>query len=186
MNNQTKQEDFDLEALGSGDRTEFARLVEAYSGVIYRLAIKMLENTQDAEDVLQETSMILWKKFDDFELGTNFAAWAIKVARYEAMKARRRKCREANLFSETFLEGLSREVERSMNLLESRREALAQCLDKLPEGDRQLLKERYERNMSARELASQNGRSERGIRNSLLRIRTRLLKDIERTLHAER
>ena len=50
-------EDFSLEALRAGDKTEFARLVEEYSGVIYRLAIKMLEDPQDAEDVLKDPQL---------------------------------------------------------------------------------------------------------------------------------
>ena len=56
MNNQVRiQEDISLQALQNGDPAEFARVVEANSGYIYRLAMKMLQNPQDAEDILQET-----------------------------------------------------------------------------------------------------------------------------------
>ena len=51
MNKSRSNEDFSLEALRAGDRAEFARLVEAYYEMIYRLAIKMLNNPQDAEDI---------------------------------------------------------------------------------------------------------------------------------------
>ena len=44
-----------IEALRGGDRGEFARLVDAYSGPLYRLALKMLGNASDAEDALQNT-----------------------------------------------------------------------------------------------------------------------------------
>ena len=49
-------EDFSLEALRSGDKDEFARVVDAYSGVIYRLASKIVENPQDAEDLLSNAN----------------------------------------------------------------------------------------------------------------------------------
>ena len=48
-------EQYSLEALRTGDKAEFARLVEAYSAPIYRLALKMLSDPQEAEDVLQIT-----------------------------------------------------------------------------------------------------------------------------------
>ena len=44
-----------LQSLQTGDKAEFAQLVDAYSAQIYRLALKMLGNQQDAEDVLQNT-----------------------------------------------------------------------------------------------------------------------------------
>ena len=49
------QQTFSIEALRSGDRDEFARLVDAYSGPVYRLGLRMLGREQDAEDVLQNT-----------------------------------------------------------------------------------------------------------------------------------
>jgi RNA polymerase sigma-70 factor (ECF subfamily) len=47
--------EFSLEALRSGDQAEFARLVDTYSGPIYRLGLRILGSSQDAEDVLQNT-----------------------------------------------------------------------------------------------------------------------------------
>ena len=65
-NAQTTTQPFSLEALRAGDRNEFTRLVDAYSGVIYRLALKMLNNTQDAEDVLQETFLKAYRGLGKF------------------------------------------------------------------------------------------------------------------------
>jgi RNA polymerase sigma-70 factor (ECF subfamily) len=144
-----------------------------------------MHDPTEAEDVVQETKVVLWEKFDEFEPGTNFPAWAAQVARYEALKARQKRSRDAKLFSDTFLEGLSREMERASDLLERRREALKQCLDKLPEPDRDLVRLRYEQEMSSRELAERNGRSERGTRKALHRVRTALMMCVERTLLAE-
>ncbi len=53
--NKTMTAEISLEALVAGDRAEFARLVDVYSSPIYRLGLRMLGNSQDAEDILQNT-----------------------------------------------------------------------------------------------------------------------------------
>lgn len=92
--NRDKQssEDFSLDALRAGDKAEFARLVETYSGVIYRLAIKMLENAQDAEDVLQETFIKAYRHLSNFDGRSSLSTWLYRIATNEAlMLIRRRK-----------------------------------------------------------------------------------------------
>ena len=92
MSNREKKEDFSLEALRAGDRAEFARLVEAYSGVIYRLAIKMLDNPQDAEDALQETFIKAYRNLPKFDGRSSVSTWLYRIATNEAlMMLRRRK-----------------------------------------------------------------------------------------------
>jgi RNA polymerase sigma-70 factor (ECF subfamily) len=92
MNNGRKpSEDFSLQALRNGDRTEFARLVEAYSGVIYRLAIKMLGNPQDAEDVLQETFIKAYRNLDGFDGRSKLSTWLYRIATNEALMMLRKE-----------------------------------------------------------------------------------------------
>jgi RNA polymerase sigma-70 factor (ECF subfamily) len=87
-----KQEDFSLEALRNGDRTEFSRLVETYSGAIYRLGIKMLEDPQDAEDILQETFIKAFRHLKDFDGRSSVSTWLYRIATNEAlMLIRKRK-----------------------------------------------------------------------------------------------
>jgi RNA polymerase sigma-70 factor (ECF subfamily) len=87
-----KVEDFSLEALQTGDRAEFARVVEAYSGVIYRLGIKMLNDPQDAEDILQETFIKAYRHLKDFDGRSSLSTWLYRIATNEAlMLIRKRK-----------------------------------------------------------------------------------------------
>lgn len=89
---QSKLEDFSLEALRAGDRLEFARLVEAYSGVIYRLGLKMLDDPQDAEDVLQETFIKAFRHLKNFDGRSSLSTWLYRIATNEAlMMLRKRK-----------------------------------------------------------------------------------------------
>jgi RNA polymerase sigma-70 factor, ECF subfamily len=85
-------ETFDLDLLRQGDRQEFARLVEEYSGPIYRLGLKMLQESQDAEDILQETFIKAYKHLPDFDGRSSVSTWLYRIATNEAlMMLRRRK-----------------------------------------------------------------------------------------------
>ncbi len=80
-----------LEALRARDRAEFARLVDAYSGVIYRLAVKMLDNPQDAEDVLQETFLKAFKALPKFDGRSSLSTWLYRIAANEALMLLRKR-----------------------------------------------------------------------------------------------
>lgn len=85
------KEDFSLEALRAGDRAEFARMMDAYSGLIYRLAIKMLDNPQDAEDVLQETFIKAYRNISKFAGRSSLSTWLYRIATNEALMLLRRR-----------------------------------------------------------------------------------------------
>jgi RNA polymerase sigma-70 factor (ECF subfamily) len=85
------QEDFSLQALRAGDKTEFARLVETYSGVIYRLALKMLGDPQDAEDILQETFIKAYRHLPGFDGRSSLSTWLYRIATNEALMHLRRR-----------------------------------------------------------------------------------------------
>jgi len=93
----SKDEAFSLEALKAGDRAEFARLVEAYSELIYRLAIKMMNDPQDAEDVLQETFVKALRGIQKFDGRSSLSTWLYRIATNEALMALRRQ--KPNLIS---------------------------------------------------------------------------------------
>jgi RNA polymerase sigma-70 factor (ECF subfamily) len=84
-------ETFSLEALRAGDRAEFSRLVEAYSGKLYRLALKMLGNQQDAEDILQETFLKAYRHLNGFDGRSSLSTWLYRIATNEALMKLRRK-----------------------------------------------------------------------------------------------
>ena len=86
-----QSEDFSLDALRAGDRAEFARLVETYSGAIYRLAVKMLGNPQDAEDILQETFIKAFRHLADFDGRSKVSTWLYRIATTEALMFLRRQ-----------------------------------------------------------------------------------------------
>jgi RNA polymerase sigma-70 factor (ECF subfamily) len=163
----------------------FAQLLATCQRRVFVYLLSVLHNAADAEEVLQETNVVLWRKFDQYEPGTSFDRWACRIAYYEAMKLREKGLRRERLFSNQFVEMLAREAEDSLDLLESRRRALEDCLGKLSEKDRQLVLRRYQDQGTTRGVAEAFGRSVQGTRRALHRIRMALLACIERTLAAE-
>lgn len=89
--NKVEAEGFSLKALQAGDQEEFAHLVETYSSKIYRLAIKMLNQQQDAEDVLQETFLKAYRGLKSFNGRSKISTWLFRIATNEALMVIRRK-----------------------------------------------------------------------------------------------
>jgi RNA polymerase sigma-70 factor (ECF subfamily) len=164
---------------------DFAALLPTCRKPVFLYAMSLLHNVADAEEALQETEVVLWRKFEQYQPGTDFVRWACGVAHFEAMKIRTSRAREARIFSDGFLEMLAAESQASSDFLEARREALARCLTKLSEGDRQLVLSRYESGATTRTVAAALGRSVQGTRKALHRIRKALLACVRRTLAKE-
>lgn len=97
MSNGKVNEDLSLEALRNGDRNEFARLVQRYDAYIYRLALRILGNQQDAEDVLQETFIKALKHIHEFDGRSSLSTWLYRIATNEALMILRKE--KGNTFS---------------------------------------------------------------------------------------
>jgi RNA polymerase sigma-70 factor (ECF subfamily) len=176
----------ELEDRSVGPRAErFVRLLATCQRRVFLYALGLVHNAADAEEILQETNLVLWRKFDQYEPGTDFARWACRIAHFEVLKFRERRARDQRLFTSEFIEALAVESEQSFDEFDARREALAHCLGELREPDRQLVLRRYQEHATTRSVAEALGRSVQGTRRSLHRIRLALLACIERTLAAK-
>jgi RNA polymerase sigma-70 factor (ECF subfamily) len=160
----------------------FAGLLARCQRRIFVYAMSLLHDSHEAEDVLQETNLVLWRKFNQYQPGTDFASWACRVAYFEVLKARKKKGRSERLLSDQFIETLAAGCERTMCDWDDRQEALKQCMRKLNDRDRELVRSRYQPGATTRGIAEASGRSVQGTRKSLLRIRNALLDCVKRVL----
>lgn len=163
----------------------FAQLLATCQRPVFLYALSLVHQAADAEEILQETNLVLWRKFDEFQPGTNFVRWACRVAYFEVLKFRQKKAGPERLFSNDFIEAVAAETEGLLEESDTRRRALAVCLNKLNEQDRRLVTERYRPGATTRTVAEAFGRSVQGTRKALHRIRMALLACIERTLAVE-
>jgi RNA polymerase sigma-70 factor, ECF subfamily len=89
--NETNTTEFSLALLKAGDRAEFARLVDAYTTPIYRLGLKMLGDSADAEDVLQNTFLKALQHLPNFEGRSSLSTWLYRIAANEALMMLRKR-----------------------------------------------------------------------------------------------
>ena len=136
----------------------------------------LVPNWQDAEELLQESLLILWRKFDEFDVASEFFSWAARVIQYEVLNYRRRRKRLGPQLSETAIEGIAAAAVAVSTDLELQREALASCVEQLPERDRCIVALRYREGGSVSAVAQAIDRSTSMVNKSLQRIRLRLLK----------
>lgn len=80
-----------VERLKAGDQVAYAELVEQHAGQVYRLALRMMGNEADAEDVLQETFLSAFKAIDRFEERSSLSTWLYRIANNAALMRLRRK-----------------------------------------------------------------------------------------------
>ena len=184
MNDSNTQEEFSLDALRAGDRAEFARLVDAYSGFVYRLAIKMLENPQDAEDVLQETFIKAFRHLGNFDGRSRLSTWLYRIATNEALMMLRRRKHVSISFDEPY-KGEEEDAEPLQvvdwcclpedELLSSEARAyLDQAVEALPHSLRVVFLLRDIEGLSTRETGEVLELSETAVKTRLSRARLRL------------
>lgn len=136
----------------------------------------LLPGDSTAADVAQHANALIWKKREDFEIGTNFKAWAFSIARYEVLNYRKRQARDSMLvFSDELEETFAEEISERTDTIEHQHELLQNCLGKLKPKDRELLLHRYAKSGTLRDYAEQSGRSVGGLKVTLFRLRSALL-----------
>lgn len=161
---------------------QFVRDIAANQRRLYAFILRLVPKTADALDLLQETNMVLWKKKQDFRPGTDFGAWACRVAHYTVLTYRKKISREHLLFDDELLGLIAAEAHVETGNFDEHLVALAECLQKLPPKDRDLLERRYADNLSPRHIAQAIDRTARAVAQALYRIRGTLLDCIDRTL----
>lgn len=138
------------------------------------------------DDVLQETNVVLWEKADAFERGTNFKAFALRIAHFKTLEALRRQKRDQWLrFDSELMERIGEQAMEEETEGGGRQHALRECLNDLKEADRQSIHERYTERRTVRAMAAQKECSEGSMQQYFFRIRNLLRTCIERKLSAE-
>ena len=163
----------------------FLRRFTAHEPAIRAHVRRLVPSRADADDVMQEVSVVLWDKFDAFEEGGDFRAWAFGVARFEVLAWLRDRGRDRLVLDEEAVTRIAEEASADEPRLERQREALEQCMQKVPAAQRGLLMQAYQEGASIQEVAQDSGRSVAGFYQWLHRMRRLLLDCIRRSLFNE-
>jgi RNA polymerase sigma-70 factor, ECF subfamily len=176
MNNEASQ----------GERSEkFTQQVIACQRMLYSYILTLVPNFNEANDILQQTNIALWRNAQRFEQGTDFNAWACRVAYFAVLEHREKTQRTNARFSDVLLDCLSREAEADIDNEDMRLKALSQCLHELPNRWRDLIDRKYVKEEVTKAIAASMGQTANAVTNTLFRIRQALWKCIRRRMVLE-
>lgn len=131
----------------------------------------LVPNRHDAEDILQETSLTIYDKFHEFQQGTDFLSWAMRIAWWKVRAARQKYARSKVLFNDEVLQLISETSIQMSQEISPMQHALTHCLGKLNERDRQFILTRYERDSGVERAAKSSGRSMQAAYKALMRLK---------------
>lgn len=163
----------------------FLRLFAEHEAALHALLRAMLPCREDASEAMQETIIVLWQKFEEFDPTRDFRAWASGIARNKALAVLRDWKRDRHVFDEDLANRLAdRAALHDLNSM-ARSEALEGCLHKLPQAQRELVLSAYTKGTRIDDLAARRGQTPMSLYKMLHRIRLALMACVERTLAEE-
>ncbi len=164
----------------------FVQLLTQNYKRIYGYILSMVVNSNDAEDIMQETSSTMWDKFGEFTPGTDFVAWGRAIARYRVLEYRK-KCKRNSVihYSDSTLEILEKDATRKLDNLDDYMKALRSCVGRLGAQDKSLVLMRYEQGEPVKMIAQRISRTVQAVYRNLGRVQEMLMRCIQRTLKSE-
>ena len=152
---------------------------------VFRYVAALVPNIADAEDIVQQTAVALWEKFDAYDPAQPFTPWACRFALNKAKQWIERHQRWQALLAGGLAEEVQLRREALRPELECRLRHLEKCLAKLPEGQRLLVEGYYYRRTTIETLADESGRTVASTYKALQRVRHSLQLCIEGTVTTE-
>lgn len=152
---------------------------------LHAFILSVVWNPAEADDVLQETNLVLWEKADEFDDQRPFLPWAMRFAQWQAMAWLKKRKRQRLVIDDDLAKALADEAAQDDRSFDARRLALASCMQKLGPEQRKLIAKRYEPKASVTAIAEAAGISPKAVSDRLRRIRQALLECIRRTVAEE-
>ena len=160
---------------------DFSRKLTALQRSLYAYILTLLPNRTDAEDVLQETNLILCRKANEYDPEGHFQGWAFQIARYQVMAHITKSKRNRLQFSTDIIETLAAEQIDTKKLALSQK-ALQLCYDLLPEHMKQIVRLRFREESHLKDIALKVGRPIGSVSATLHRIRINLTNCVRKKL----
>lgn len=167
------------------DSEAFVELMTRYQGHLYGYALSLTADPEAANDLLQETNVVLWENWREFEPGTNFKAWSFRIAHFQFMALRQRRLRDRLCFSDGLVTAIAVEAKELDETYEQRVASLASCLEQLRPRWREIIRLRYSEGLAVQGMATKIGLSANAISQLLFRARKSLIECVKRVQDKE-
>ncbi|NLF09591.1 MAG: sigma-70 family RNA polymerase sigma factor [Pirellulaceae bacterium] len=146
---------------------------------LYAYILTLLPWPEEASDVLQQTNLVLWRDSAKFQIGTDFRAWAYRVAYFQVLAQRRKVQRDRLRFDDALMQELAANMDREAVYAEEEALILQDCMKLLPAKDRELICRRYDAGVSVKTMAADLNQSPNAVAVKLHRVRQKLLECME-------
>lgn len=160
--------------MGGDRQDELITQLTSNQNRLYGFILTLIPDRNCARDVLQETNLVIWRKADEYAPGTNFWAWATRIAHYQVLAFHRDTARDRHVFDVQLLDYLKAAAE-NFSGDDERRRALHDCLAKLDSRQKDLVADRYRSELPLDEISRRSGRTVAAVKMALLRLRRTLL-----------
>ncbi len=177
-----------ITAILGGDAKEFARLVDRYKNVVFTVALRMLKNTEEAEEVAQDTFIKVFKSLKKFKGESKLSTWIYRIAYNTCLDRLKRRSQDRQNVAIEEMNGF--EVGSMDNALDNmvrseRQELIRACVQKLAPKDAALLTLFYFEEKNLNELGRILKMKESAVKVGLFRARARLAKIVKEYLEPE-
>jgi RNA polymerase sigma-70 factor, ECF subfamily len=167
-------------------REEFLRQFERHERSLYGYILSLVPNVETANEVSQNTNLLLWREFGRSATIKDFGAWARTIAYYQVLAYRKMAHRERLQFDSELLDVLADRAAARWDDLVARQDHLDDCLSQLSDIKQQVIRLYYCFEMTAKAIAEQLGRTVGSVEKMLVRSRLALYDCIEAATRREK
>ena len=174
-----------MSSLHDQHHDQFLRLYAEHEPALRAFTRLLLPAREDVAGVMQEVAVTLWQKFGEYDAARDFRKWGFGIVRFKVLAHVRDQARDRHVFDGELVNRLADDATAMNQQHEAQREALDQCLQKLPEAQRQMVLAAYTKGTRMDELAAGRGQTPMSLYKMLQRIRQALLECVRRTISQE-
>jgi RNA polymerase sigma-70 factor, ECF subfamily len=178
-------ENQEFKSIDKASMESFISLLTAHQHRVYTYIMSRVPRKSDADDIMQETTLTMWRKFGEFEEGTDFRAWGFTIAHYCIMSFRKKQKTLCFHLSDEAIQAIDSDSKDNTKDNDARINALNGCIKKLTPSSQQLLLMRYNQEVPAKTIAVRIGKSVPYVYKALAKIHEFLLRCVRRTLVVE-
>ena len=168
-----------------GPSEQFVRELTGNQSRLLAFVLTLLPDSEAAHDVLQNMNVVLWRKAEEYVDGSNFMAWACRIARWEVLAYYRDRARDRHVFDDGLIEQLASHAQHLAESSGRLTTFLEECLQYRSARQREMLRQRYAPGASVKEVAAAQGISANRLSVTLSRIRDALMQCIQQKLQLD-
>lgn len=181
----SRDDSFYIGQVIGGDHSAYAALVDRHKDMVFTIAVKILRNREEAEEVAQDVFLKAFNALSSFKGDARFSTWLYRIAYNTAISQSRRKKPVFSAIDDEMIDNYTTDaVSRDVNELDREEQigAVNRVMENLPEEENLLLTLFYKKEKTIEDIAEITGYSQSNVKVKLYRIRKRMYDDLKRYL----